>query len=420
VAGAAALLAATLIALFIANSRWSTAYEALWHVEAGFTLGPYAFHESLLHWVNDALMALFFFVVGLEIKREFLVGELSQRRKAILPVLAAVGGMAIPALIYLTMNRAGAGSHGWGVPMATDIAFVIGVMALLGNRVPAGLKVFIVALAIADDIGAIIVIATFYTTGVKFGWLGLAAAFFVVLIVLNRRQVDSPWPYFLIGGMLWFSMLMSGVHSTIAGVLVAMTIPSVALVDPLDFTRTTRERLDRIEEAHVPGAHVLCEDTQQLVALDIRREARHTAPPLQRLEFALHPWTTFLVLPLFALGNAGVRLVGENVGALLTTPVALGVIFGLVFGKPIGVIGMTFVAVWSGVAELPDGVHWGHIAGAGVLAGIGFTMSLFVASIAFRGALEATEAKAAILVASVIAGALGYAVLRLVSRARAA
>ncbi|MDR3686691.1 MAG: Na+/H+ antiporter NhaA [Coriobacteriia bacterium] len=412
VAGAAALLLATAVALLIANSQYYVAYENFWHIDAGLYLGHVAFHETLVHWVNDALMALFFFVVGLEIKREVLVGELSERRKALLPILAALGGMVVPALIYLALNAGGTGAHGWGVPMATDIAFAIGVMALLGDRVPSGLKIFLVALAIADDLGAILVIAFAYTNNLQWGWLGWAAAMFVLLIALNRFKVDSPWPYFVIGGLLWLAVLLSGVHSTIAGVLVAITIPSTARLDPLLFTADTRRRLDRIEEAHVPGTHVLCDDTQQHVALDIRREARHTASPLQRLEFALHPWTTFLVLPLFALSNAGVRLVGEDLSALARTPIALGVLLGLVLGKPIGISAMTWVATKTGVAELPTGVRWSHILGAGMLGGIGFTMSLFVASIAFRGQVETTEAKAAILVASLVAGVLGYLMLR--------
>jgi NhaA family Na+:H+ antiporter len=300
--------------------------------------------------------------------------------------------------------------------MATDIAFAIGVMALLGDRVPTGLKVFLVALAIADDIGAILVIAVAYTTDISWAWLGFGALMFFVLLAFNRFKVDSPWPYFIVGGLLWFAELMSGVHATIAGVLVAVTIPAVALLDPLVFTAQTRERLDRIEAAHVPGTHVLCDDTQQLVALDIRREARHTAPPLQRLEFALHPWTTYVILPLFALGNAAVRLVGEDVRVLLATPVALGVLFGLVIGKPLGIAAMTWIATKTGVADLPESVGWTHILGAGLLGGIGFTMSLFISSIAFRDAAETTEAKIAILLASVIAGLLGYLVLRFLTK----
>lgn len=420
VAGAVVLLAATLAALLIANSALWPAYEHLWHTEIGVYVGEWSFSESALHWVNDALMALFFFVVGLEIKREFLVGDLSDRRKAMLPILAALGGMLVPAVIYYALNVGGPGAHGWGVPMATDIAFVIGVMALLGHRVPPGLKVFVVALAIADDIGAIIVIALVYTSQIFWGWLAVAALFFVVLVVLNRRGVDTPWPYFIVGGALWFAMLNSGIHSTIAGVLVAFTIPAVAKTDPMDFVGFARTRLDAIEECHVEDAHVLEDNEQQVYAGEIRREARHTAAPLQRLETALHPWTTYLVLPLFALGNAAVRIVGEDVGALLSSRVALGVMLGLVVGKPLGIGLMSWLAVKLRVADLPEGVRWSHMLGAGMLGGIGFTMSLFVASIAFRGALEISEAKVAILVASAIAGALGYLTLRFATRRSAA
>lgn len=413
VAGAVALLLATVAALAIANSPLYPAYESFWHTEIGFVVGQAHFEESAVHWVNDGLMALFFFVVGLEIKREFLVGELSERRKAILPILAAVGGMLMPAAIYFALNAGGAGARGWGIPMATDIAFAIGVMALLGDRVPPGLRVFLVALAIADDIGAILVIAIFYTAAIYWSWLALAVALFALLIGLNRFRVDSPWPYALVGMGLWFSMLMSGVHSTIAGVLVALTIPAVAKVDPMAFVDDTRKRLARIERAHVDAAHVLESDEQQHVAMAIRREARHTAAPLQRLEFALHPFTTFVVLPLFALSNAGVRFVGEDVGALLATPVALGVALGLILGKPIGITMMAWLAVKLRLADLPAGVGWSGVVGAGALGGIGFTMSLFVASIAFRGAEETVEAKVAILVASVLAGVAGYLLLRL-------
>lgn len=411
VAGAVVLLVAAVIALVIANSSWYLTWEHFWHLEAGVYLGELSLHASLLHWVDDALMAVFFFVVGLEIKREVLVGELSERRKALLPILAALGGMVVPAVIYLTLNFGGRGEHGWGIPMATDIAFAIGVMALLGDRVPAGLKVFLVALAIADDIGAILVIAVVYTSGLQWMWLGWAAVMFVLLIALNRFKVDSVLPYVVIGGLLWLATVMSGVHATIAGVLVAITIPATAKLDPLGFTAQTRDRLDRIEKANVPGAHVLCDDTQQLVALDIRKEARHTASPLQRLEFALHPWTTFVVLPLFALANAGVRLIGGNLSALVRTPIALGILIGLVAGKPIGIASVTWLATRIKVAELPAGVRWIHIVGAGMLGGIGFTMSLFIAGIAFRGSFETTEAKVAILGASVVAGVLGYLVL---------
>jgi Na+:H+ antiporter, NhaA family len=412
VAGAVALLVATVLALVLANSALWPAYDAFWHTELGFSVGGWEFSESLVHWVNDLLMAFFFFVVGLEIKRELLVGELSVRRKAVLPILAAAGGMAAPALIYLALNAGGVGANGWGIPMATDIAFAVGVMALLGDRVPSGLKVFLVALAIADDIGAIIVIAIFYSSGISLPWLGAAALLFVVLVLFNRRGIDSPVPYLVVGGMLWFAVLMSGVHSTIAGVLIAFTIPAVAKIDPLSFVSDTRGRLEQIEAAHVDGNHVLIDNEQQLCALEIRREAEHTAAPLQRLEFALHPFTTFVVLPLFALSNAGVRFVGGDFAAAMSTPIAMGVLLGLVVGKPLGIALMSFVAVRLRVADLPEGVGWPQLIGAGILGGIGFTMSLFVASLAFRGTAEITEAKMAILLASVVAGLAGFLVLR--------
>jgi NhaA family Na+:H+ antiporter len=412
VAGAVALLAATVLALVLANSPLYGAYETFWHIQAGVAIGGWHFSESLVHWVNDLLMAFFFFVVGLEIKREVLVGELSVRRKAVLPILAAIGGMAVPALIYLALNFGGASAHGWGIPMATDIAFAVGVMALLGDRVPSGLKVFLVALAIADDIGAIIVIALFYSSGISFAWLGAAALLLALLMVFNRRGIDSTVPYLAVGGLLWFAVLMSGIHSTIAGVLIAFTIPAVAKVDPLKFVAHTRGRLEHIEAADIPGSHVLEDDKQQLCAREIRREARHTAAPLQRLEFALHPYTTFVVLPLFALSNAGVRFVGGDFAVAISTPIALGVLLGLFLGKPIGIALMSFVAVKLRVADLPEGVGWPQLVGAGVLGGIGFTMSLFVASLAFRGTAEITEAKMAILLASLLAGITGFTILR--------
>lgn len=412
VAGAVVLLGATVLALALANSPLFGSYEAFWHAQAGISVGSWHFSESLVHWVNDLLMAFFFFVVGLEIKREVLVGELSVRRKALLPILAAAGGMAVPAVLYFALNAGGPGSHGWGIPMATDIAFAVGVMALLGDRVPSSLKVFLVALAIADDIGAILVIAIFYTASLSWAWLGVAAVLFVVLMLLNRRGIDTPVPYLVVGGFLWFAVLMSGVHSTIAGVLVAFTIPVIAKTDPLRFVSNTRARLNQIEAADVPGSHVLADDQQQLMALEIRREARHTAAPLQRLEFALHPYTTFLVLPLFALSNAGVRFIGIDLSQALLTPIALGVSLGLVAGKPIGIVLMSWLAVKLRLADLPEGVGWPQLVGAGLLGGIGFTMSLFVASLAFRGTQQINEAKMAILIASVLAGFVGYLVLR--------
>jgi len=413
-AGAVVLLAATVLALVLANSSFHASVEAFFHTDLGIRVGPWDFSMSLLHWIDDGLMALFFFVVGLGLKREFIVGEPAERRKDTLPILAALGGMLVPATIYLAFNAGGPGANGWGVPMATDIAFALGILALLGSRVPLGLRVFLTALAIADDIGAILVIAIFYTAEVSLAWLGVVAVLFVVLLLLARRGVDSGWPYAIVGVGLWAAMLASGVHATIAGVLVAFTIPATARLAPLAFTAHTRDALDEIESAAVPGEHTLVDGARAEACTSIRRDALHAMAPLQRMETALHPWTTFVILPLFALGNAGVRLVGADVGGLLASPVSLGIVFGLVVGKPIGIFAMTWLAVRFRVADLPMGVNWLHVLGAGVLGGIGFTMSLFVANLAFAGGDQTAAAKVAILVASVVAGCLGYALLRFV------
>lgn len=414
VAGSIVLLCATVVALVLANSQAAEWYHHLWEIEIGVSVGDWHFGETLLHWIDDGLMALFFFVVGLEIKREVLVGELSSVRKASLPILAALGGMFVPALIYIAINRGGAGASGWGVPMATDIAFALGVLALLGSRVPTGLKIFLTALAIADDIGAILVIALFYTEGITLGWLGVGVVLLLLLVALNFLGVDDPLPYFLIAGIVWFAFLHSGVHATIAGVLVAFTIPAKARTEPVAFVAWARGKLDEIEVKDVPGSHVLDDPVQQHCAFEIQEAARHTAAPLQRLEHMLLPFTNFLVLPLFALANAGVTLVNYDVGALLLEPVTVGVFLGLLVGKTVGITTFTWLAVRLRIADLPTSVGWGHVIGAGMLGGIGFTMSLFVSNLAFRGQLLQAEAKLGIILTSVIAGVLGYLVLRYV------
>jgi len=412
VSGAIVLLAATVIALVLANSPLNEAYQNLLHMEIGVVVGGWEFALSLVHWVDDALMVLFFFVVGLEIKRELIVGELAERRKAALPILAALGGMIAPAAIFLALNAGGPGESGWGIPMATDIAFALGILALLGSRVPTGLRVFLAALAIADDIGAILVIAIFYTEQVAFVWLGVVALLFLVLLAFGRLGVDRSWPYALVGVALWAAMLASGVHATIAGVLVALTIPATARLEPLEFTRRTRSACDAIDDTAVPGEHTLVDEERVSELASIRRDALHGMAPLQRMEAALHPVTTYFVLPLFALCNAGVRVVEADIGATLASPVALGVILGLVIGKPVGIVAMSWLALRLRVAHLPEGVTWLHVVGAGVLGGIGFTVSLFVANLAFSDAALVTEAKIAIIIASAFAGAAGYALLR--------
>ena len=409
------LLVAAIVALVLANSSLADAYHQFWEIEIGFSVGSFEFSETLLHWIDDGLMAVFFFVIGLEIKREVLVGELSTARKAALPIIAAIGGMVLPAAIYLAFNMGGEGAQGWGIPMATDIAFALGVLALLGSRVPTSLKLFLTALAIADDIGAILVIAIFYTSSISFGWLGVGVALLLLLVVFNFIGVDEPAPYFIVALIIWFAFLHSGVHATLAGVLVAFTIPAKAKVQSLDFVGWTREKLAEIEDADIPGAHVLDDPAQQHYALEIRERARFTSAPLQRLEHAIHPYSNFVVLPLFALANAGVTLVGFDVVELLFEPVTLGIFFGLLAGKTIGVAGMAWLAVKLRLADLPAQIRWSHVIGTGMLGGIGFTMSLFISNLAFRGTLLRAEAKLGILVTSLVAGVVGYLFLRYVA-----
>lgn len=412
--GAALMLGAAILALLIANSGWHTVYDQVLHWEAGFVFGPVAFEQSLKHWIDDGLMAVFFFVVGLEIKREIVAGELSDRRTAMLPVAAALGGMIVPALIYVALAGPGEAAHGWGVPMATDIAFAIGALALLGSRAPVALKVFLTALAIADDIGAILVIALFYTEKVEVGWLVGAAGILIAMLTLNRRGVHKAIPYLILAAALWFAFLNSGIHATVAGVLAALMIPATTRVDPRDFTRDARKALDEIDRLEVVGAHPLEDDAQQVIALEVSRNATGTVPPLQILESALHPAVTFVILPVFAFANAGVRLVGDTPFSL--DSVAVAIIVGLVVGKPIGITAASWLAIRTGLADLPAGVSWPQLIGAGALGGIGFTMSLFIANLAFSSPEVAMSARVAILIASALAAGLGIAVLGFASR----
>ena len=410
-AGGVLLAIATLVALVLANSSLHEAFVRFWHVEAGFLVGELHFEQSLLHWVDDALMALFFFVVGLEIKREFVVGELSSLRGAALPVIAAVGGMAVPAMLYLAFNWGGVDQRGWGVPMATDIAFALGILALLGSRAPAGLKVFLSALAIADDLGAIVVIALFYSKGIELSWLLWGLIPIVVLILMNRMRVDEPLAYLAVGSILWFLVLNSGIHATVAGVIAALLVPTTAKISPSEFTDVCRIAVDEIDELDQPGQHTLADYRQQELALGMARAAELSSAPLQRLEFALLPLTTYLILPLFAIANAGVRFVG-GAEIELVSPLVFGVIVGLVVGKPLGVVLASWIAVRSGIASLPSGVSWRHIIGAGMLGGVGFTMSMFVGNLAFGVTDHGDDVKVAVLIASLLAGTIGYLWLR--------
>ncbi len=407
--GGILLLLCTVVALAWANSPWAHGYTALWHTPVTVGIGGFVLGYDLHFWVNDALMAVFFFVVGLEIKRELLVGELAQPRQAALPIVAAAGGVIVPALIYTVLNAGGPGSAGWGIPMATDIAFVIGVMALLGDRVPLSLKVFLTALAIVDDIAAVLVIALFYTAQIDGVALSVAAVCVAVLLLINRLGARHPLPYAVLGCILWVAVLQSGVHATIAGVVLAMTIPSRTILAPGQFLSHSRAVLEHFERAAQSTTVVMKDEELQSAIEALGDSCEKVQPPLHRLEHALHPWVTFLIMPVFALANAGVAFEGraEN----LTEPVMLGVMLGLLLGKPIGITLAAWLAVRTKLASLPAGLTWSHIHGAGWLGGIGFTMSLFVAGLAFRDERLLAISKVGVLAGSTLAGIAGSALL---------
>ena len=409
--GGILLIVATAVALVWANSPWGESYAALWHTKLTVGVGDASISKDLTHWVNDGLMAVFFFVVGLEIKREILVGELSSARNAALPVAAALGGAVAPALIYSAINAGGEGAAGWGIPMATDIAFVLGVLALLGDRAPLGLKVFITALAIVDDILAVLVIALFYTSEISWSALGFGVAFLAALVVANLIGVGRTIVYAVLGAGLWLCFLLSGVHATIAGVLLALTVPAVSFMDPGAFLERGRYVLDRFEEAGEQGENVLANEERQAALHALNHAAYKLEPPLHELEHALHPWVAFAIMPLFAFANAGVTL-GGGIAETLTSPVTLGIAAGLVFGKQLGITLFAWLAVKSGISELPEGTSWRHVYGAGWLAGIGFTMSLFISDLAFSDGSLVETAKLGILLASLVAGVVGWAIIR--------
>ena len=407
--GGIALLAATAIALAWANSPWAASYHHLWETPVTIGAPGFGLTESLHHWINDGLMAVFFFLVGLEIKRELLVGELSSARQAALPIAAAVGGMVVPAAIYAAINAGGPGAAGWGIPMATDIAFALGVLALLGDRVPLGLKVFLAALAIVDDLGAVLVIALFYTASISWAALGVAALVLAALLTINRAEVRHPAPYVVLGLVLWVAFLKSGVHATIAGVLLAMTIPARTRLDRAEFGARLRAQLDAFEHACGDGDGDAAYGVQQEVLEELEDACEGAQTPLMRIEHALHGVVSYGIMPLFALANAGVPLGGAPPGG---GAIALGVLLGLVVGKPLGIGLAAWLAVRSGRALLPTGVTWRHVHGAAWLGGIGFTMSLFIGGLAFADEAQLGAAKLGILGASALAGLGGWLLLR--------
>src|SRR5947199_183337 len=396
--GGSILLLCAVVALVLANSPLATVYEQFWQIPITIGIVDHSLSLTLQQWINDALMAVFFLLVGLEIKRELLVGELASAKKAALPIACAIGGMIVPAAIYWIFNRTGFGARGWGIPMATDIAFALGTLALIAPRAPIGAKVFLTALAIVDDMGAVIVIALFYSSAIAWGALGSAAVLLLVLIGFNAIGVRHLWPYLLIGVVFWYFVHESGIHATVAGVVLAFTIPTHTRVNATQFSRQARALLHQFDRTETGDFLVLTSKGQQetLFALEYASEGA-TAPSL-RLEHALHNFSAFVVMPLFAFANAGVTIAGPIEHA----SIALGVLAGLIIGKPLGITAAAFGAVKSGIARLPSGIGWRSLLGYACLSGIGFTMSLFIAMLAFDKSVPVDAAKLGILAGSLL------------------
>ncbi len=413
--GGIVLLAAAVLALILANSPAAEHYHHFWELELTVGFAPFGLSESLHFWINDGLMAVFFFVVGLEIKREFLAGELANRRQAILPIAAALGGMVVPAALFALLNRQPPASLGWGIPMATDIAFALGVIALLGDRIPRSLAIFLTALAIVDDLGAVLVIAVFYTGDLSLSHLGIAAGFWIVLAAGNRLGIQHPNFYALIGFCLWLALLKSGVHASIAGVLIGATIPVRPRHSHVAFLDKTERLLQRYRELKtIEGPFQHEEKLGTLLAME---SICHDAmSPLQRMEHVMNDWVIYGVMPVFALANAGVSLSPGELAAAFSHPATQGTLLGLLAGKPLGIMVFSWLAVRLGLSDLPRGAGWPQVFGIGLLGGIGFTMSIFITNLAFVQPELVTSAKVGIFAASLLAGLSGYALLSRLSR----
>lgn len=408
--GGIVLFFVTILAFAWANSPWADSYFAYWRGSLEVGAGKFRTTHSIHHWINDGLMTVFFFVMGMEIKRELIAGELKNIRVAALPILAALGGVVCPAVIYSIVANGTDAMRGWAIPTATDIAFSLGVLAVLGSRVPVALKIFLAALAIADDIVAVAVIAFFYTSDLSYGALAAAAMWFAAAYILNITGVRHPAIYAAVGLGLWVSVLASGVHATIAGVLLAIAIPTRSRIDSHAFIDEVQNELQRFE-SRLESPTSMVSDNEALEAIhQLEQRCEQVQPLLMRFQHALHPWVSFGIMPLFALANAGVRVVGEGSPDLMH-PAAVGAALGLALGKPLGVTLFAWLAVKLGIASLPQGVNWRHIHGAGWLAGIGFTMALFVGELAFGESPALAAAKIAILGASVFAGIVGTILL---------
>ena len=405
------LFVAALVALFMANSPFADAYHHFWHNEISVGFNDFLISKTLHHWINDGLMAVFFFVIGLELKREIMAGELSNPRDALLPIAAGVGGMVVPALIYLAFNPSGDANDGWGIPMATDIAFALGIISLLGNRVPLSLKVFLTALAIADDLGAVLVIAVFYTSQIDFLSLAVGAGFMILLVTSNLLGVRNILWYGLLGiGGLWLAFLLSGVHATIAAVLAAFTIPANVKISDKGFVSRIKALVNKFEAANSNDVSLVT-DEQLHVLEGIRAVSREALTPLQRLEHGMHPFVAFVVMPVFALANAGISFPADFLDQL-ASPVTLGVACGLLGGKVLGIMGICYILIRGKWASFPEQTGWKQLFGAAMLASVGFTMSLFITGLAFNDEALILQAKLGILLASLVGGFSGYYLLR--------
>jgi NhaA family Na+:H+ antiporter len=411
--GGVVLLLATIAALIWANVD-AASYADVWDSPVSFEIGPIAVDSDLLHLVNDGLMTLFFLVIGLEVKRELVIGELRTRRAATLPVAAALGGMVVPALVYLSVTAGSGGAEGWGIPMATDTAFALGVLALLGRRAPPVLKAVLLAVAVIDDLGAMTVMAVFYSDTPKAGWLGLAVACLVAVAVLNRLHVRHLLPYLLLGVVAWAATALAGVHPTVVGVALGLLTPARPFQPQAAVVEEAGAVADRVEpQPDRPDANA--REWRRLTML-----SREAISPVARVEHALHPWTSMVVVPLFALANAGIALGADSIEAAAGSAITLGVVLGLVVGKGVGLFGGAFLSVRLGLADRPRGVSWLDVAGLGGIAGIGFTISLFITALAFEDPAELSAAKVGILAGSVVAAVLGATLIALSHRRREA
>jgi len=403
------LMLCAVIALYLANSQWNEAYHHL--LQLPFTIGVPGFElsKSLHHWINDGLMAMFFFVIGLELKREILVGELADPKQAILPFVAAVGGMLVPVLIYIGINPEGHTLDGWGIPMATDIAFALGALALLGKRIPKNLLTFLVALAIVDDLGAVMVIAIFYTETISIPALSVAAAMLILLVSLNLGGIRRPLPYILLGIILWIATLKSGVHATLAGIFLAFTIPMRPKYDPALFLTHINKMVEQIKQAYKHEENIIKNDELRSRVRALEDGIHLVQAPAQVMERTMHLPSAYIIIPVFSLANAGIPVDWSSFSSIITHPVSMGIAAGLVFGKLIGIAGFSWLAIKFGLTSLPKGLNFKHITGVALMGGIGFTMSIFIAELGFsHSADDLLMAKTGILFASLIAGVSGF------------